>query len=265
MRRTLWTLLAVSVLPALARPGLAQEVGDKVVVTSNDTKIKKGREVVATAGRGIVLVVREVRGEWLSVCYLRPGWIETRHVIPLDEAIGYFTAQIRRNPRDDGAYYARAIVWKEKGEYDIAIADYNETIRLDPEDHAGYNGRGMAWRAKGEYDKAIADHGQAIRLDPKDSAAYNGRAWLRATCPDARFRDGRHAVEDATRACELTGWKDSNDLDTLAACYAESGDFDAAVRWQTKAIEQAPQSQKADFRSRLELYRAGKPYREPPK
>jgi serine/threonine-protein kinase len=60
----------------------------------------------------------------------------------------------------------------------------------------------------------------------------------------------------------LTEWKQSGYFDTLAAAYAEAGEFDEAVRWQTKAMEEVPESEKADFHVRLELYKAGKPYRD---
>lgn len=50
-----------------------------------------------------------------------------------------------------------------------------------------------------------------------------------------------------------------------AAAYAENGEFGEAVKWQEKAIELAPTSEKADLRSRLELYKSGKPYRDEPK
>jgi len=59
----------------------------------------------------------------------------------------------------------------------------------------------------------------------------------------------------------LTGWKDSAYIDTLAAAYAEAGEFDKAVEWQTKARDLAPENQKADYQTRVDLYRAGKPYR----
>ena len=83
-----------------------------------------------------------------------------------------------------------------------------------------------------------------------------------AACPETRFRDGKRAVEFATRACELTKWKNPRFLNTLAAAQAEAGDFDAAVSSQKRAIELlTDERQKAEYRSRLVLYQAKKPYR----
>ena len=56
----------------------------------------------------------------------------------------------------------------------------------------------MTWRDKGEYDKALADYAEAMRRDPGYAGSYNQRAWIWATCPEARFRDGKKAVESAT-------------------------------------------------------------------
>jgi tetratricopeptide (TPR) repeat protein len=172
-------------------------------------------------------------------------------------------AGIRLDPNYALAYNNRGSIRNAKGESDKAIADCSEAIRLDPKLAVAYNNRGVAWRAKKEYDRAIADYNEAIRLDPKLVITYNGRAWLWATCPDAKYRDGKRAVESATRACELSGWKDADRLDTLAAAYAEAGDFDAAVTWQSKANALFTDAEiKKGGQERLQHYREKKPYRE---
>ena len=85
---------------------------------------------------------------------------------------------------------------------------------------------------------------------------HNGRAWLWATCKDAKFRDGKQAVESATKACELTKWQSPGYLDTLAAAYAESGDFAAAIHWEEKAIELTHDPKSAEsHRKNLALFK----------
>ncbi len=84
-----------------------------------------------------------------------------------------------------------------------------------------------------------------------------------AACAEAKFRDGQRAVALATLPRALTKWKDPRFLSTLAAAQAEAGDFNAAVSSQTRAIELlTDQRQQDDYRSRLVLYQAKKPYRQ---
>ena len=67
----------------------------------------------------------------------------------------------------------------------------------------------------------------------------------------------------AIEACELTRWKQAYCLETLAAGSAEVGDFAAAVKWQTKAIELETDAKlKEEYRSRLKLYQERKPFRD---
>lgn len=87
-------------------------------------------------------------------------------------------------------------------------------------------------------------------------------AWVHATHSESAFRNGIIAVEYATRACQLTDWKSAACLDILAAAYAETGDFDTAVKWELKAIATAPEDERTELRVRLELYQAAKPYRQ---
>ncbi len=75
-----------------------------------------------------------------------------------------------------------------------------------------------------------------MNIDPQLPAALNGWAWLLATCPDEKFRAGRKAVELARQACVQTDWQSGGVLDTLAAAYAEAGQFTDAVRTQEQAL-----------------------------
>ncbi|WP_169980592.1 tetratricopeptide repeat protein [Tautonia rosea] len=109
--------------------------------------------------------VKAVNGPWLWLVQeggSASGWVKTDQVVPYDQATDYVTFRIRSNPGDSILYQSREILWKEKGEYDIAISDYNEAIRLDPANEVSYNNRGNAWFHKAEYDRAIADYSEAI-------------------------------------------------------------------------------------------------------
>ena len=88
----------------------------------------------------------------------------------------------------------------------------------------------------------------------------NSRAWNYATSAEASERNAAEAVRLATLVCEITESKNRLYVATLAAAHAEAGDFDKAVEWQTKAVELVEEEEKADYRSRLKLYKSGNPY-----
>jgi tetratricopeptide (TPR) repeat protein len=125
-----------------------------------------------------------------------------------------------------------------------------------------YASRGRAWKGLGEYAKAIADLDSAIQIDSTLAPAFFRRAWIRATCPDGAFRDGKKAVDDATKCCELSNWDECLYLDVLAAAYAESAEFDEAVEWEKKAIRVARISHRPSFEQRLKSYQKKMPFRD---
>jgi tetratricopeptide (TPR) repeat protein len=182
-----------------------------------------------------------------------------------DKAVADFTEAIRLEPQDAMAYYCRGNVYEKKGDHEKAIVDYTQAIRLDPQFIGAYVNRANAYESVGEYQKAVADHKQAIRIDPESWIPYHNLGWLLATCPKDEVRDGKKALELAKKACELDGWKDPWRLDTLAAAYAETGDFKEATKWVKEAVElgkDLPKERVEELRERLKLYQDGKPYRQ---
>jgi serine/threonine protein kinase len=128
-------------------------------------------------------------------------------------------------------------------------------VLLDPTSEMIPNSRSEASAAGAEESDAVPAYKTAWEL--------NGIAWNLATHFDASKRDGARAVEVATKACELAGYNDPFLLDTLAAAYAEVGNFSDAVKWQAQALERnTVPSDAADYRSRLDLYKSRKPYHQ---
>jgi tetratricopeptide (TPR) repeat protein len=91
--------------------------------------------------------------------------------------------------------------------------------------------------------------------------AYNNLAWIYATSPLIHIRDGDEAVTLALKACELTDFKEPEALDTLAAAYAEAGNFEKAIEYQERAIDLCQEESKSALLKSLKLYQAGQAYR----
>ena len=95
------------------------------------------------------------------------------------------------------------------------------------------------------------------------ASACNDLAWSFATCPEATSRNGTRAIEYATKACEMTEWKNGDFIDSLAAAYAESGQFQEAIKREQQALEFLKLESKINAgRARLSLHQSRMPYRE---
>ena len=182
-----------------------------------------------------------------------------------DKAIADYSQAIRFNPRSE-TFMGRAATYKDIEKFDKAIADYDRVIRITPKDADDYANRGSAYFHKGNYKEAASDLRQAVQLSPNDARALTYLARLRATCLDASLRNGKDAIRISIKACELSKWKEPALIDELAAAYAETGDFDQAVKYQTQAMKMksayGPVLKEA--RERLALYRDHKSWRAKP-
>ena len=96
-----------------------------------------------------------------------------------------------------------------------------------------------------------------------DAPTLNGLAWRLATSTDPKQRSGRSAVALAEKAVAATNRKDPMIMDTLAAAYAEAGQFTNAVTVQQEAISLLKdEAEKKDYASRRKLYENNSPYRD---
>ena len=179
-----------------------------------------------------------------------------------EEAMAHYQEALRIKPDFAKAHYNLGLVWQLQGRSQQAMTSYGEALRLDPEYAEAHNNLGRAFYDLGRAEEAIAHYQEALRIQPDYAEAHNNLAWLWATFPDQHIRDGQRALEHAKRAAGQVGEDDPFVLETLAAAYAEVGDFEQAVRWQEKAVKMAAERQKDVLRGRLELYKQGKPYRD---
>jgi Flp pilus assembly protein TadD len=217
-----------------------------------------------------------------------------------DDAIAEWNEAIRINPLDVGVHNNLGAALSMKGRTEEAVLHYQEALRLDP-DHADvHNNLGVALEQTGRIDQALVHYEAAARLAPDHAEAQNNVAralvrrgrraeavehyhkavtlkpdwpeplnnlgWLLATGPDAAGRNGEEAVRLATRACELTHYKQPEALDTLAAAFAEVGRFSEAVKTAQEGIELARRAGRRELadqmQERLRLYQSSRPYRD---
>jgi tetratricopeptide (TPR) repeat protein len=165
-------------------------------------------------------------------------------------------AALRIDPKLWPALYVRAQIFRKEGKYELAIQDCNEALRQYPGFVEAALLRASINVRLGKYAEALKEYNYLISLHPRPvtlARALSDRAWFQATCPNSSFRNGQQAVKDSKAACSIMVWKDEDMIDTLAAAYAETGDFDSAVRYAAQALSVkgiSPESAKA-FREHL--------------
>jgi tetratricopeptide (TPR) repeat protein len=174
------------------------------------------------------------------------------------------TEALRLNPAEPYFYAWRASALIETNQFEKALQDINHAIEANPNETAFYQERARVYSKQHKYREAFSDMEHCLSRNPGNFQSCNAMAWLRATCPDASFRNGTEAVKLATQACEVTRFGLWAAVDTLAAAYAETGDFEHAVQYQKQALDSVgvPEKQRARMAKRLELYEQKKAFRE---
>ena len=162
--------------------------------------------------------------------------------------------------------YSIASALRQKGDLDGAITHYRRALKLRPDYANAHNNLGNSLRQQGQIREAVREYEAALKNDPRFVLAENNLAWLLATAADPALRNGPRAVELAEKAAIATGGNDPVMLHTLAAAYAEDGQFGKAVAAAKDALDIAEANGIPDLaeslRSKLALYQAGTPYHE---
>lgn len=180
------------------------------------------------------------------------------------EALPLFEELLRRKPEHAGFHDQLGLCLLKLGRLDEAEERFQQAVRLRGDFLDARINLARVLLLQKRPDEAVEHYEHVLKLKPDHLVALNDLAWLLGTSVVADVRDGQRAVTLAKEAVRLTEHKNPSLLDSLSVAYAETGNFQEAIRWQTKAIELAPEPMKEALRQRLQLYISGKPFREAP-
>jgi len=178
-----------------------------------------------------------------------------------EEAMASFRRAIQLRPDYAEAHNNLAGVLASTGDATHAEESYQKAIRIKPDYAAAYRNLGIFYMGLHRDHAAAEALQKAVGLGQTEPAVRNSLAWLYATSPDPDVRNGKKALQLAIKICEEDGYTNPAFLDSLAAAYAEAGDFEHAIQYQTRALQLISTPNKG-FRLRLESYRKGRPWRE---
>jgi tetratricopeptide (TPR) repeat protein len=184
-----------------------------------------------------------------------------------DEALVQLTNAVATDAWYAPAHYNLGLVLSQRGDEQGAIREWRRALDLDPKYAEAHDRLGDALAAQGRTAEALAHWRESIELQPNNAPTLRRAAWTLATSPVTAIRNGEDALRFAVRAIEVSGGNDARLLDTLAAAYAEKGQFADAALTARRALARARQENQpalaAGIGARIALYDAGQPFRDP--
>jgi len=151
------------------------------------------------------------------------------------EAIRDYSGALDINPNYFEARYRLGLEWAKLANFEEAAQNFQAAVQLAPNSADAHFELASSLVRLRRTEEAIASYRKALRLKPDSAAALNNLAWILATHPQKEFRNGDEAIKFARQACELTTNAQPVFLGTLAAAYAEIGQFDNAIATAQKA------------------------------
>jgi tetratricopeptide (TPR) repeat protein len=189
------------------------------------------------------------------------------------EAISDYQLIVRVNPDNVPLITDLANLYQADKRPRLAIQLLDALLKQHPKEWRAFRVRGDARLSINDHAGAINDYQKALDLieseedktDTDYSGLLNNLAWVLSTSPQDAVRDGKRALDLGLKACEATEYKQAHILSTLAACYAETGDFENARKWSGKAVElgaEEDHEQLEQLKKELESYKENKAWRE---
>ncbi len=218
--------------------GLALAKGGQVDEAIGHYQTALGASELASAKRG---QVGEAKARYQAALEIWPDCVEAHYNLglalarrgQLNEAIAQYQTALEIKPDYAEAQNGVGVALAKRGQVNEAIAYYQTALEIRPDYADAHYNLGIALAGRGQVDRAIAEYRKALKIKPDDVAALTNLAWILATHPDPKHRDGAEAIILAHCAAELTP-NDPSTLDTLAAAYAEAGRFAAAAKPRTR-------------------------------
>jgi len=184
----------------------------------------------------------------------------------VQESFNHLRQAIRINPDFIESRLNLGKFLVEQGRPEEALPELQYILQIKPQFAPAEEALAAALQSSGQSAQALAHWRKALTLEPESISALSGTAWLLATAPDANVRNGTEAVALAEKANEIALGKSPDVLDTLAAAYAEAGDFVKARAIASQAldlaVEQKNKALSTAIRDRIVLYTDGKPFHD---
>jgi len=185
----------------------------------------------------------------------------------LDEAISLLQTAVDLRPENSPAHENLAKAFLQKGQVAGALIHYRKLLELQPDNIEVHNIVGTVLTQQGRVGEGVEEWQKVLAIQPDNGNAMSNLAWVFATSPDQSLRDGPKAVELAEQAIRISGGRIPILFRTLAAAYAESGEFSKAIQTAQQGIELANSQGNSGLATELQgniaVYQDQRPLRDP--
>jgi protein O-mannosyl-transferase len=185
----------------------------------------------------------------------------------VDEAIPLLQAAVALRPDNSPAHENLAKALLQKGEVSDALIHYHKLLELQPDNIEVHNIVGTVLVQQRRVREGVEEWQKVLAIQPDNGNALSNLAWIYATSPDDSLRDGMKAVQLAEQAMHISGRRIPIIFRTLAAAYAENGQFSQAIQTAQQAVElansQGNSGLAAELQGNIVLYQERQPLRDP--